>query len=351
MKDAFDAYQETSTLSSDGRSWLRVALWLPDAAYTRRGAVQLVHGMAEHIERYDAFARFLTGLGYVVFGHDHIGHGKSVTSADDLGHMPMEGGKDILVEDVARARVAAATLCEDVGRLPLFLFGHSMGSFVVRACIARHPEGLAGAVLCGTGDQPRLMSLAGRALSRTIGAVRGERHRSRLVDSLAIGSYASAIEDARTESDWLSTDPAVVDAYLADPLAGFMFTVGGYAALTDLTAEVVTNASAAAVPHDLPLLFVAGSDDPVGERGAAVRRAADRYRAAGVEDVDVVLYPGMRHEILNEPGRVDVYADIEAWCAARIVASLVAQSDAPAVDGGDAAPGGEQDPAAAPPRK
>lgn len=345
MKAHYDTYQETSTLSSDGRSWLRVALWLPDAAYTRRGVVQLVHGMAEHIERYDDFARFLTGIGYVVFGHDHIGHGKSVTSTDELGHMPLEGGADILVEDVSRARAAAASLCADVDCLPLFLFGHSMGSFVVRACIARRPVGLAGAVLCGTGDQPRLVSLAGRTLSRAIGAVRGERYRSRLVETLAVGSFSSAIEDARTECDWLSTDPAVVDAYLADPLAGQMFTVGGYATLTDLTAEVVTDASAAAVPHDLPLLFVAGSEDPVGERGVAVRRAADRYRAAGVEDVRVILYPDMRHEILNEPGRADVYADIEAWCAEHIVASFVARSSASADDGEGA---GQQDFVAAP---
>lgn len=348
MNVPYDTYQETSTLSSDGRSWLRVALWLPDAGYTRRGAVQLVHGMAEHIERYSAFARFLTGLGYVVFGHDHIGHGKSVTSTDELGHMPIKGGADILVEDVARARAAAASLCAGMERLPLFLFGHSMGSFVVRACIARHPAGLAGAVLCGTGDQPRLLSLAGRTLARAIGAVRGERYRSRLVDSLAMGAFSSAIEDARTDCDWLSTDPAVVDAYLADPLAGQMFTVGGYATLTDLTAEVVADASAAAVPHDLPLLFVAGSDDPVGECGEAVRRAADRYRSAGVEDVDVVLYPGMRHEILNEPDRIDVYADIEAWLAARIVASLVAHEGTAAADACAVAAAEDEDPTASP---
>lgn len=306
--------QETSTLSADGKSWLRIMMWLPDPVYSRRGVVQLVHGMAEHIERYDSFARFLAGLGYVVFGHDHIGHGKSVSSAEELGCMPLVGGKDILVADVSHARTAALKACKvKEGSLPLFLFGHSMGSFVVRACIARKPEGLAGAVLCGTGNQPRVLSLAGRTLSRVIGAVRGETYRSRLVDSLVVGAFSSAIEDARTDCDWIATDPTVVDAYLADPLSGQAFSVGGYATLTDLTAEVVTKKSAAAVPKGLPLLFVAGAEDPVGSCGKDVQAAADLYRNQGVEDVRVVIYPNMRHEILNEPRRMDVYNDVEQW--------------------------------------
>lgn len=239
-RNTYPLVQETSTLSADGRSWLRVMVWLPDPVYSRRGIVQLVHGMAEHIERYDSFARFLTGLGYVVFGHDHIGHGKSVSSADALGCMPLQGGKDILIADVLRAREAAFKASRETGTLPLFLFGHSMGSFVVRACIARNPKGLTGAVLCGTSNQPRALSLLGRTLSRAIGTLRGETYRSRLLDSLTIGAFSSAIEDARTDSDWISADPAVVDAYLADPLSGQAFSAGAYATLTDLTAEVVT---------------------------------------------------------------------------------------------------------------
>lgn len=323
VRSLYPQVRETSTLSADGKSWLRIMLWLPDPVYSRRGVVQLVHGMAEHIERYDSFARFLAGLGYVVFGHDHIGHGKSVSSTDELGCMPLEGGKDILVADVLRAREAAFEAARENGSLPLFLFGHSMGSFVVRACISRNPKGLAGAVLCGTGNQPRALSLAGRTLSRVIGAIRGETYRSRLVDSLVIGAFSSAIEDARTDSDWISTDPAVVDAYLADPLSGQAFSVGAYATLTDLTAEVVTKKSAAAVPKGLPLLFVAGAEDPVGSCGKDVEAAADLYRGQGVQDVRVVIYPNMRHEILNEPRRADVYNDVEQWFTECMVMNAV----------------------------
>lgn len=325
-RNTYPLVQETSTLSADGRSWLRVMVWLPDPVYSRRGIVQLVHGMAEHIERYDSFARFLTGLGYVVFGHDHIGHGKSVSSADELGCMPLQGGKDILIADVLRAREAAFKASRETGTLPLFLFGHSMGSFVVRACIARNPKGLTGAVLCGTGNQPRALSLLGRTLSRAIGTLRGETYRSRLLDSLTIGAFSSAIEDARTDSDWISTDPAVVDAYLADPLSGQAFSAGAYATLTDLTAEVVTKKSAAAVPKNLPLLFVAGADDPVGACGEGVRAAADLYRSQGVEDVREIIYPNMRHEILNEPRRVDVFTDVEQWFTECVVMNAVVRT-------------------------
>ncbi len=328
MASEYPVRQESSTLSADGKSWLRVLVWLPDPVYPRRGAVQLVHGMAEHIERYDSFARFLAGLGYVVFGHDHIGHGKSVSEPDELGHMPLYGGKEVLLEDVLRVRKNALELAREREGLPLFLFGHSMGSFVVRASISRNPEGLAGAVLSGTGNQARALSLAGRTLAHILGAVRGAEHRSRLLDSMAIGAFSSAIKDARTESDWISTDPAVVDAYIADPLSGQAFSVGGYATLTDLTQEVVTKKSAAAVPHGLPLLFIAGAEDPVGECGRAVEAAAQLYRSQGVEDVRVVIYPHMRHEILNEPQRSAVYADVEQWFTDCLVNAEIARAKA-----------------------
>ncbi len=154
--------RETSTLSSDGHSWLRMLIWLPDSTYTRRGIVQIIHGMSEHIGRYDHFARFLAGLGYVVFGHDHIGHGKSASSANDLGCLPLQGGKDILVEDVLRVREAflkesglklssltasskkSTETQSSHSELPLFLFGHSMGSYIARVIAARYPPEYSG---------------------------------------------------------------------------------------------------------------------------------------------------------------------------------------------------------------
>ena len=179
--------------------------------------------------------------------------------------------------------------------------------------MTRHGEGVAAVILCGTGQQPRLLSSAGRALSRLIAASKGERYRSPLVDSLGAGSFSKAIDGARTDVDWISTDEAVVDEYIADPACGQMFTVGGYAALTSLALEATDALRAALVPHGVPMFFIAGAEDPVGDRGRGVERAACEYRDAGVESVDVKLYEGMRHEILNEPDKERVYEDVASW--------------------------------------
>ncbi|RDB63272.1 alpha/beta hydrolase [Gordonibacter sp. 28C] len=303
-------------LSHDGTSQIRGLVWAPERqAGSRgpapRGIVQIVHGMAEHLGRYDDFARFLVGRGFVVCASDHVGHGKSVPDPAKLGCLPAEGGKDVLVEDVNELRRTVAA--RYARQVPYVLFGHSMGSFVVRAYLARYAEGLAAAVVCGTGQQPLALSKAGNFLARRIAASKGEDYKSSFLDGLGAGAFAKQIENARTPFDWISVDPAVVDAYIADPLCGVMFSAGGYATLTDLTGEVVTRSCAAKVPRDLPVLFVAGAEDPVGACGKGVHAAAELLRGAGVERVDEIVYEGMRHEILNEPGRAQVYTDVAQW--------------------------------------
>ena len=157
--------------------------------------------------------------------------------------------------------------------------------------------------------------MAGNALANALARLRGERYKSGLLHSMADGAYSKAVKNSRTDFDWLSTDPAQVDAYINDSKCGQMFTVGGYATLTALTGEVVRAESASKVPKVLPLLFIAGGEDPVGDCGRGVRKAAEEYRNAGVQSVETKIYAGMRHEILNEPGRARVMADVEAWLA------------------------------------
>lgn len=303
--------------SNDGKSQIKGLIWSPERAGSPargtnpKGIVQIVHGMAEHIGRYDDFAQFLAQQGYIVCAHDHIGHGKSVSDPKEWGCLPADGGKEILVEDVHELRKTVAARYSR--QTPYFLFGHSMGSFVVRAYLARHAEGLAGAILCGTGNQPRIVSKAGNWLARRIAASKGEDATSQLLHNMGAGAFSKQIENARTSVDWISTDPAVVDAYIEDEMCGFMFSAGGYATLTDLTGEVVGTACAAKVPKDLPVLFIAGDQDPVGSCGKDVLAAADLLRQAGVSDVEAKLYQGMRHEILNEPEHARVYDDVLAW--------------------------------------
>jgi alpha-beta hydrolase superfamily lysophospholipase len=302
---------EVAFPSSDGKTQIQGFTWNDLSIESPRGIVQIAHGMAEHIERYDSFARFLASQGFIVAGHDHLGHGKSVSDTSQWGCLPTHTGARILVEDVHRMRsLVTARFSSD---LPYFLFGHSMGSFITRSYITKHPQGLAGAILCGTGHVPPATSHAGNLAARAMSKVRGENFKSKMLDTMGIGAYNKPIDTPRTNLDWLSFDEENVDRYIADGNCGFMFAAGGYATITTLTGEVCTPASAAAIPHDLPLLFISGDGDPVGSMGAGVQTTAAMAREAGVKDVEVKLYEHMRHEILNETNNQDVFDDVLAW--------------------------------------
>lgn len=306
--------------SADGASTVRAWLWEPDERELNgrsrpRALVQIVHGMSEHAGRYLPFVEFLCAQGFAVCAHDHVGHGRTAAGANDLGHMLLRNGEDVLVNDVQALRMQA------IGRLgikmPYVLFGHSMGSFIARVYLTRYAFGVRAAIICGTGQQPLIMTGAGRFLCCVMARLHGERRHSKLAHALGAGAFARSVKDARTDADWISTDADVVDAYLADPLSGQMFTVGAYGTLAQLATDAQRRRLAARIPHGLPMLFVAGADDPVGEYGRGVHRAVEEYRAAGVETVDEIIYPGARHEILNEPIAADVQRDILNWLERR----------------------------------
>lgn len=278
------------------------------------GVVQLIHGMEEHIGRYDDFARFLAMRGFVVCGSSHIGHGRSVPSPDRISCLP-EHGAQVMLSDVHTLRKRMSSEYPD---LPYAMFGHSMGSFLLRVYLARFGEGLAGAIVCGTGQQPPLAARCANAIARGIGRTKGFDYKSAMLDKLVTGSFAKGVENPRTAFDWLSCDPSVVDEYIADPTCGVMFSAGGYASLTDLVAEAAGKACASRVPDGLPVLFIAGAKDPVGDFGKGPAAAAEMMDGVSRADVSLIIYEEMRHEILNEPDRISVYFDalrfIEAAC-------------------------------------
>lgn len=307
-----------SYISRDGMSHINAQIWTckkwgansEEAKEQPKGVVQIVHGMAEHIERYDHFARYLVSQGFVVCAEDHIGHGHSVPDVDLLGHMPLNGGKDILVADV---HTLYCKVHADFPDVPYIIYGHSMGSLISRVYISRYGEELAACVLAGTAHGPINLSKIGESIAHLIANVRGETYRSKMLDNMGVGAYAKAIPNARTPLDWLSTVEDVVDDYMADELSGQMFTAGGYATLLSLINEVTTPAWAQAVPNGLPILFISGEDDPVGEMGKGVRAAAQLLRENGVVHVDEKLYEGKRHEIHNESNRDEVYKFVTDW--------------------------------------
>lgn len=309
---------ELSFPSSDSEYEIRALVWEPTTVGTSpkrpRAIIQILHGMSEHIERYRAFAEFCTEQGFIVCGHDHVGHGKSLKAPDTYGLIP-KNGKDVMIADAHQLRLLMQErfASEESGSMPHLILGHSMGSFILRNYLAEHGEGLAGAIVCATGHLAPALSGAGRLLSRFLHAIKGAEHKSPLIDSMSTGAYSKQIEGAQTTHDWLSRDDAVVQAYLDDPGCGFSFTTGGNIALTTLTGDMVKRSTVEAVPKHLPLLFLAGEEDPVGEKGVAVKKAVALFEDTGHDKVTLILYPQMRHELLNEIGKEQVYSDLMNW--------------------------------------
>ncbi|MBE6464966.1 MAG: alpha/beta hydrolase [Eggerthellaceae bacterium] len=303
--------------SHDAKSTCKGQIWqAADLDGKPRGIIQFVHGMAEHITRYDDLARFFVDHGFIACGIDHIGHGDTAATKADWGVMPIEGGSQVLVDDAHELRLAIQqSYGEDV---PYFMYGHSMGSFVTRLYISQHGAGLSGAILSGTGHNPVAVCKAGLILARRIAKSKGIRYQSKTLHNLADGAYSGAIKDARTKFDWLSHDDAVVDTYIADEASGFPFKAGGYATLMELCEKIAHQSCADKVPRDLPVLFIAGNEDPVGNNGKGVTAVYDMFRKANINDVTLTLYDGMRHEVHNEIDHEKVYNDVLRWIEDRM---------------------------------
>ena len=291
--------------STEGRCQIFYTLWLPET--TPRGVVQISHGMAEYIDRYAPLAEYLTSRGFAVCGNDHYGHGRSVDTPDDLGYLP-RGGADLLVDDL---HLLTGILRERFPNTPITLLGHSMGSFVARLYAARYGTDIDAAIFMGSAG-PGQPTAAGKLLARLVSAQRGGHFRSPLIDGIAFGSYNARLGKNAHKFAWLSRDEAVVSAYDADPLCGYIFTADGFHTLFDLLGRVSAKDWAAKLPPNLPLLVVSGGEDPVGGWGKGVRALYDILRSAGCQ-VNLKIYPDDRHEILNELDRETVMADIAAW--------------------------------------
>ena len=278
-----------------------------------RGVIQLIHGMGEHIGRYDHFARWLAVQGFLVCGHDSVGHGATAQQPERFGILPGVDPVTVLVEDVDLLRQHVQSALPNPNTLPYFMFGHSMGSLVLRNYLPLHGEGLAGAIICGTTRPNRLLAGAGMLLAKAFVALRGADAKSPLLHRLAYGVYSKKIRHARTEFDWISSDPTAVDGFIDDEATGFMFSGAVYVALTEAAWRSSSKKASRNVPHDLPLLLIAGDEDPVGDNGRMVEKVGWELRQGGVQNVTLKLYGGMRHEILNEGGWEEVYADVISW--------------------------------------
>ena len=262
-----------------------------------KAILQIAHGMAEHLERYEKFASSLCDLGIAVYTNDHLGHGKSVSSKSELGYFGENEGWKNFVEDCHELTLIAKK--ENPGK-PLIFFGHSMGSFVARAYTLKYANEVKAAVYCGTAA-PNPASGVGVGLATLIGKIKGDHHRSKLIDKIAFGTYNSKFEK-RTAFDWLTRDTKEVDKYIADEYCGFLFTANGYRDLMQLLGYVSSKEWFEGLDKQLPILVISGDMDPVGNYGKGINQVCDKLFKAGKDNITKILYPKARHEILNEKG-------------------------------------------------
>ena len=281
---------------------------VPGAARPR-GIIVIAHGMAEHASRYARFAASAVEEGYAVLAGDHRGHG-ATAAPGGFGFVAEKGGWERVVADMGTVLDAARRAWPDV---PVFLMGHSWGSFLARDLAARRGGELAGLILLGTGSGTGALTRPAAAVCAGESRLRGPRHPSRLLNALAFGPYQRHFAPNRTEADWISRDVHEVDRYVADPWCGFVCSSSFFHDLVAGQGAVNTPSHAESVPAGLPMLLASGDRDPVGAMGRGVQRAATLYRRAGVREVCVILYPGGRHELLNETNRDQVTGDILTW--------------------------------------
>lgn len=294
--------------SRDGVHKLHAVRYLPEAEPI--GIFQIVHGMAEHVERYEELAEYLTGKGYLVTAEDHLGHGGSVPVGDVYGYFCPQDPATVVVRDVHRLKKMTQ---EKYPGLPYVILGHSMGSFILRNYLCRYGSGIQGAIIMGTGMQPAAAVASGKMLAKLQGIFCGSKHKSGLLNKIAFGAYNKKITNPRTPNDWLSAEPGNVDRYQADPLCGFCFTVNGFETLFELIGRLLKPEALKDIPKELPILMVSGAEDPVGDYGKGVQKAYDSLKEAGLTNLKLKLYPGDRHEILNEADKNQVMEDIGSW--------------------------------------
>ena len=294
--------------SSDGIHKIRTLIWLDEAA-DHEAIFQIAHGVAEHIDRYDEFARFMASNGYVVCGMDFLGHGKSVNSPIELGDIPGKDGHIRLVDDM---HILANIMHKRYPTLPYFLFGHSMGSFAARLYASIFGYELCGLCLSGTGQLPAVTTLLDMPIDLLVKKLGEDSSLGNVFGATGKLQSLSFKNETGDDLAWLSRDKANRERYRADPLCGFNLNAGGLQTLANLAIKASDDRCTNSFPACLRVLLVSGAKDPIGNNGRGVLTFADRLENAGICP-DVILYPGDRHEILNENDRETVYNDILKW--------------------------------------
>ena len=305
--------KEVSFPSKDGIHTIYGEIYIPKEKEPR-GIVQLAHGMIDHVGRYEDLANYLTGEGYIFAGHNHLGHGKSVSKNEDFGFFAEKNGVELVLGDMF---LMNRILREKYPTLPLVVMGHSMGSFITRLYAVKYPHSMNAVIIHGTGGpNPRLGM--GKALASLIKGIRGPRHRSALIHKLAFGSYNSKFPKSEGKHAWLTRDIQRVADRDEDKFTNFKFTVSGFIDLFTMLGESNSESWYKNYPKDIPTLIISGDMDPVGDYGKGPDRIYKEMLVSGCEKVSLKMYKGARHELFNETNREEVFLDLVKWIASVI---------------------------------
>jgi Lysophospholipase len=300
-------------LSNDKLTKIHGIRWIPEGEI--KGILQISHGMAEYVNRYDEFASYLAQKGILVTGNDHLGHGKSITHKENEGFFSEKNGNENVIEDI---RGLQDLTKREYPNLPYYILGHSMGSHLLRQYICIYGNTIEGAIYSGAGNMFNVGIKLSMTVIKGIAKVKGWNYSSEGVDKLAIGGFNKKIKNARTSKDWLSRNEKNVDEYIKDEKCGFSFTVNAYYNMLKGMDFAFNRKNIKKIPKDLPILMIAGDKDPVGHHGKDILAIAKQYKKMGIRQVEYVLYKDDRHEILNETDRDKVYRDIYVWLGHQI---------------------------------
>lgn len=300
--------------SQNGEDKIHAVQWL-DGGKKPRAVLQISHGIAEYIMRYDQFARFIAEKGIIVVGNDHAGHGKSVLFSGNKGFFAEKDGWNVAVRDMKSLRDMTA---KDYPNIPYIVMGHSMGSFLTRTYIIDYPDDIDACIISGTGNYSAALCDTGLAFINLAIAKLGRRGKTKAVSRVFFGPYNRRIKNRRTVYDWISRDNSVVDKFLNDPDCGFTPSNGLAADMLCGIKYITNKKNAEKMRKDMPVYFFSGEEDPVGEYGKGVKKAFDMFREIGMQDVSIKLYPGGRHEMLNEINKEEVFDDILKWIESKI---------------------------------
>jgi alpha-beta hydrolase superfamily lysophospholipase len=295
--------------ASDGKD-IFTNKWLPEKTSDLKAIVQISHGMAEHSERYKRFAEALTASNFGVYANDHRGHGQTEGNIEKLGYFADNNGWGQVVDDMKNL---TNIIKNNHPGIPVFLFGHSMGSLLSREYIFTNSKEINGVILSATAGDPGFLGNLGIIISKLESYIRGKKAKSTLLDNLSFGKFNTAFKPNRTAFDWLSRDNAEVDKYIEDPFCGTVFTAGFFNDMLKGIKNINNYSNIKKIPKDLPIYLFAGAKDPVGDNTKGVLNVINTYKKAEIEDLSHKFYEEGRHEMLNEINRKEVFTDIIKW--------------------------------------